>query len=172
MAVDTREKYASFESPPANGCPQADRPSAPPRPRTRSARLGGGKSRQRVAGRTENPQHLRIAFHKVSTEDACILQHSKPPPHPRRRPPGCRTGSPSDTTASAKHHRSKAPRRVPPHPAPPPRSAKALPATPLSPLIRSGTSPAPNYGEAQSAESRKDFVHKMKISIGDFRKVR
>ena len=26
-------------------------------------------------------------------------------------------------------------------------------------LIRSGTSPAPNYGEAQSAESRADFVH-------------
>jgi hypothetical protein len=29
-------------------------------------------------------------------------------------------------------------------------------------LIRSGTSPAPNYGEAQSAESRKDFNHKSK----------
>ena len=26
-------------------------------------------------------------------------------------------------------------------------------------LIRSGTSPAPNYGEAQSAESRADFIH-------------
>ena len=26
-------------------------------------------------------------------------------------------------------------------------------------LIRSGTAPAPNYGEAQSAESRKDFIH-------------
>jgi len=32
-------------------------------------------------------------------------------------------------------------------------------------LVRSGTLPAPNYGEAQSAESRKDFVHKMKISL-------
>ncbi len=32
-------------------------------------------------------------------------------------------------------------------------------------LIRSGTSPAPNYGEAQSAESRKDFFHKMKIAL-------
>ena len=29
-------------------------------------------------------------------------------------------------------------------------------------LIRSGTSPAPNYGEAQSAESRLNFIHKMK----------
>ena len=29
-------------------------------------------------------------------------------------------------------------------------------------LIRSGTAPAPNYGEAQSAESRMDFIHKMK----------
>lgn len=26
-------------------------------------------------------------------------------------------------------------------------------------LVRSGTSPAPNYGEAQTAESRKDFIH-------------
>ena len=32
-------------------------------------------------------------------------------------------------------------------------------------LIRCGTSPAPNYGEAQSAESRSDFIHKMKISL-------
>ncbi len=27
-------------------------------------------------------------------------------------------------------------------------------------LVRSGTSPALNYGEAQSAESRNDFIHK------------
>jgi four helix bundle protein len=38
-----------------------------------------------------------------------------------------------------------------------------------SQLIRSGTSPAPNYGEAQSAESRKDFIHKMKISLKELR---
>jgi four helix bundle protein len=36
-------------------------------------------------------------------------------------------------------------------------------------LIRSGTSPAPNYAEARSAESRKDFVHKMKISLKELR---
>jgi four helix bundle protein len=36
-------------------------------------------------------------------------------------------------------------------------------------LIRSGTSPAPNYGEARSAESRKDFIHKMKISLKELR---
>jgi four helix bundle protein len=36
-------------------------------------------------------------------------------------------------------------------------------------LIRSGTSPAPNYGEAQSAESRRDFIHKMKISLKELR---
>ncbi|MFH1924744.1 MAG: four helix bundle protein [Planctomycetota bacterium] len=36
-------------------------------------------------------------------------------------------------------------------------------------LLRSGTSPAPNYGEAQSAESRKDFVHKMKVSLKELR---
>ncbi|MHC4871094.1 MAG: four helix bundle protein [Planctomycetota bacterium] len=32
-------------------------------------------------------------------------------------------------------------------------------------LLRSGTSPAANYGEAQSAESRADFVHKVKLSL-------
>ena len=36
-------------------------------------------------------------------------------------------------------------------------------------LARSGTSPAPNYGEAQSAESRKDFIHKMKVSLKELR---
>jgi four helix bundle protein len=30
-------------------------------------------------------------------------------------------------------------------------------------LVRSGTSPALHYGEAQSAESRNDFIHKMKV---------
>jgi four helix bundle protein len=35
--------------------------------------------------------------------------------------------------------------------------------------IRSGTSPAPNDGEAQSAESRKNFIHKMKISLKELR---
>ena len=36
-------------------------------------------------------------------------------------------------------------------------------------MIRSGTSPAPNYGEARSAESRRDFIHKMKISLKELR---
>ena len=36
-------------------------------------------------------------------------------------------------------------------------------------LIRSGTSPAPNYGEAQSAESRKDFIHIMKVALKELR---
>lgn len=36
-------------------------------------------------------------------------------------------------------------------------------------IIRSGTSPALNYGEAQSAESRKDFVHKIKIVLKELR---
>ena len=39
-------------------------------------------------------------------------------------------------------------------------------------LIRCGTSPAPNYGEAQSAESRSDFVHKMKIGLKELRESR
>jgi four helix bundle protein len=36
-------------------------------------------------------------------------------------------------------------------------------------LTRSGTSPALNYAEAQSAESRQDFVHKMKICLKELR---
>ncbi len=36
-------------------------------------------------------------------------------------------------------------------------------------LVRSGTSPALNYGEAQSAESRADFIHKMKICLKELR---
>jgi four helix bundle protein len=39
-------------------------------------------------------------------------------------------------------------------------------------LMRSGTSPAPNYGEAQSAESRSDFIHKMKICLKELRETR
>ena len=38
-----------------------------------------------------------------------------------------------------------------------------------SQLVRAGPSPAPNYGEAQSAESKKDFVHKMKIALKELR---
>ena len=36
-------------------------------------------------------------------------------------------------------------------------------------LIRSGTSPAFQYGKAQGAESRKDFVHKLKIGLKELR---
>jgi four helix bundle protein len=36
-------------------------------------------------------------------------------------------------------------------------------------LVCSGTSPALNYGEAQSAESRKDFIHKIKIVLKELR---
>ena len=36
-------------------------------------------------------------------------------------------------------------------------------------LIRSGTSPAPNYGEARAAESRNDSIHKMKIALKELR---
>ncbi len=32
-------------------------------------------------------------------------------------------------------------------------------------LLRSGTSPAPNYAEARGAESNADFVHKLKIAL-------
>jgi four helix bundle protein len=36
-------------------------------------------------------------------------------------------------------------------------------------LVRSGTSVSLNYGEAQSGESRKDFIHKMKIVLKELR---
>ncbi|WP_340105792.1 four helix bundle protein [Rhodohalobacter sp. 8-1] len=38
--------------------------------------------------------------------------------------------------------------------------------------IRSGTSPALVYGEAQSAESRKDFIHKISIMLKELRETR
>jgi len=54
------------------------------------------------------------------------------------------------------------------------RLSEALPNTKAgkhisSQILRSGTSPGPNYAEAQSAESRSDFVHKLKISLKDLR---
>ena len=36
-------------------------------------------------------------------------------------------------------------------------------------LVRSGTSPAAQHAEAQSAESRRDFVHKLKIGLKELR---
>ena len=39
-------------------------------------------------------------------------------------------------------------------------------------ILRSGTAPAPNYGEAQSAESRQDFIHKVKLSLKELKETR
>ena len=36
-------------------------------------------------------------------------------------------------------------------------------------LLRSGTSPYPNHGEAQAAESPRDFIHKLRISLKELR---
>ena len=36
-------------------------------------------------------------------------------------------------------------------------------------LVRSSTSPSLHYGEAQAAESRTDFIHKMKICLKELR---
>lgn len=51
---------------------------------------------------------------------------------------------------------------------------EALPKTKLGSqignhLIKCGTSPALNYGEAQSAESIDDFLHKMKVVLKELR---
>jgi four helix bundle protein len=32
-------------------------------------------------------------------------------------------------------------------------------------ILRAGTSPAPNYGEARGAESKADFIHKLRIVL-------
>lgn len=57
------------------------------------------------------------------------------------------------------------------------RLTEALPDTKAgkhvaSQILRSGTSPAPNYGEAQSAESKADFVHKLKIALKELKETR
>ena len=57
------------------------------------------------------------------------------------------------------------------------RAAETLPKTKAGnhiagQIIRCGTSPAPNYGEAQSAESRADFIHKMRICLKELRETR
>ena len=39
-------------------------------------------------------------------------------------------------------------------------------------LIRCSTSPLANYAEAQSAESRADFIHKLKITLKELRETR
>ena len=57
------------------------------------------------------------------------------------------------------------------------RTAESLPKTKAGnhiagQVIRCGISPAPNYGEAKDAESRADFIHKMKISLKELRETR
>ncbi|HBZ22468.1 MAG TPA: four helix bundle protein [Bacteroidales bacterium] len=36
-------------------------------------------------------------------------------------------------------------------------------------LLRSGTSPSLNYGEARGGESKADFIHKMKVCLKELR---
>jgi len=48
--------------------------------------------------------------------------------------------------------------------------ASKLPRTPAGKhiagqILRAGTSPAPNYGEARGAESRADFLHKVRVVL-------
>ncbi|MEM7346232.1 MAG: four helix bundle protein, partial [Chloroflexota bacterium] len=55
--------------------------------------------------------------------------------------------------------------------------SESLPNTPAGKhirgqLLRSGTSPAPNYGEARSAESNRDFIHKLKIALKELNETR
>ncbi len=39
-------------------------------------------------------------------------------------------------------------------------------------ILRSGTSPYPNHGEAEAAESREDLIHKLKICLKELRETR
>ena len=57
------------------------------------------------------------------------------------------------------------------------RIADSLPKTKIGKhiagqIVRCGTSPATNYGEAQAAESSADFVHKMKVCLKELRETR
>ncbi|HYJ06919.1 MAG TPA: four helix bundle protein [Chthoniobacterales bacterium] len=57
------------------------------------------------------------------------------------------------------------------------RLVDALPATRAGrhvadQLLRCGTSPLANHGELQGAESRKDFIHKLKICLKEIREAR
>jgi four helix bundle protein len=57
------------------------------------------------------------------------------------------------------------------------RLAEVLPKTRIGnhiagQIIRSGTAPGPNYGEAQGAESRPDFIHKMQLCLKELRETR
>lgn len=55
--------------------------------------------------------------------------------------------------------------------------SESLPATRAGnhiagPVLRSGTAPFPNHGEAEAAESRDDFIHKLKICLKELRETR
>jgi four helix bundle protein len=57
------------------------------------------------------------------------------------------------------------------------RVAERLPQSPVArhiglQLARAATSPAANYAEAQAAESRRDFVHKLRICAKELREAR
>ncbi len=57
------------------------------------------------------------------------------------------------------------------------QTVEALPSTRVGnhiagQLIRSGTSPYANHGEAQAAESQKDFIHKLRICLKELRETK
>ena len=39
-------------------------------------------------------------------------------------------------------------------------------------ILRSGTAPYPSHGEAEAAESRDDFIHKLKVCLKELRETR
>lgn len=39
-------------------------------------------------------------------------------------------------------------------------------------LLRSGTAPAPHYAEGRNAESRRDFIHKLRIGLKELNEAR
>jgi four helix bundle protein len=54
--------------------------------------------------------------------------------------------------------------------------AAKLPKTPAGrhvagQILRSGTSPAPNYGEARGAESSADFTHKVRVVLKELNEI-
>lgn len=54
------------------------------------------------------------------------------------------------------------------------RIVESLPSTRVgkhiaSQLLRSGTAPAPHHAEAQAGESRRDFIHKLRLCLKELR---
>jgi four helix bundle protein len=84
---------------------------------------------------------------------------------------------PSDSTPNTQRPTPNAQRKTNPHFNLEDRLLDALPNTRAAnhlagQILRSGTSPYGNHGEVEAAESRKDFVHKLKVCLKELKETR